>query len=417
MHVRHPIWLRKAGAPGAEAFAILFTFESFARATMSSVLPLDALRYLGDASSVSSLYFLIGLVGIACGFCVPLFIQWTARRWVYTGGALILAAAPASMMAGTLEGQIAGMLFRVIGTVTLTICLNLYVLDYIAKHELSKAEPKRVFYSAVAWTTGPALGTFLYTQVAPEAAYATGLAFALISLTYFWRLRLSDKSPIGAARRPAPNPLANIGKFLRRPRLVLGWIVALGRSSWWAMLFIYTPIFAVQTGLGAMVGGMLVSTASGFLFLLPLLTRFLRAKGLRRVLTLGFAGAGLSTAAIAATIDYPYVAVGFLLLSAVFVVLLDLVGNMTFLLAVKPGERSDMTSVYATYRDVAEISAPGVFSIVLRSFDLAAVYLVTSFVMLGMARLAMVVHPRLGLDRAYDSKYQNADRIAGAAGS
>lgn len=230
-------------------------------------------------------------------------------------------------------------------------------------------------------------------------------------------MRLSDKSPIGAARRPAPNPLANIGKFLRRPRLVLGWIVALGRSSWWAMLFIYTPIFAVQTGLGAMVGGMLVSTASGFLFLLPLLTRFLRAKGLRRVLTLGFAGAGLSTAAIAATIDYPYVAAGFLLLSAVFVVLLDLVGNMTFLLAVKPGERSDMTSVYATYRDVAEISAPGVFSIVLRSFDLAAVYLVTSFVMLGMARLAMVVHPRLGLDRAYDSKYQNADRIAGAAGS
>lgn len=408
MHVRHPIWLRKAGAPGAEAFAILFTLESFSRATMASVLPLDALRYLGDASAVSSLYFLVGLVGIACGFCVPLLIQWSARRWVYTGGALILAAAPSAMMVGTLESQVAGMLCRVIGTVTLTICLNLYVLDYIAKHEMNKAEPKRVFYSAIAWTTGPALGTFLYTQVAPEAAYATGVVFALISLAYFWHLRLSDKSPIGAARKPAPNPLVNIGKFLYRPRLVLSWVIALGRSCWWAMLFIYTPILAVQTGLGAMAGGLLVSFASGFLFLLPLLTRFLRANGLRFVLTLGFGGAGLATAAIAVTIDMPPVAAGFLLLSALFVVLLDLVGNMTFLLAVKPGERSDMTSVYATYRDVAEISAPGIFSVILRSFDLAAIYLVSGIAMLGLAKLAMTIHPRMGLDRAYDSKYQKA---------
>lgn len=408
MHVRHPIWLRKAAAPGAEAFAVLFTFESFARATMASILPLDALRYLGDASAVSSLYFFIGLIGIACGFCVPLFIRWTARRWVYTAGALILAAAPAAMMLGTLEGQVLGMGFRVVGTVTLAVCLNLYVLDYIAKHELNKAEPKRVFYSAVAWTTGPALGTFLYTQVTPMAAYATGLGFALVSLVYFWRLRLSEKSPVKAARKPAPNPLANIGKFLQKPRLVLAWVVALGRSTWWAMLFIYTPILAVQTGLGAMTGGIIVSTASGFLFLLPIWARYLRATGLRRVLTIGFAGAGLATATIAGVIEYPYLAAGLLLLSALFMVTLDTVGNMTFMLAVKPGERSDMTSVYATYRDVAEIAAPGAFSIILRSFDLAAVYLVTGITMLGLAKLTMVVHPRLGLDREYDRKYQDA---------
>lgn len=412
MHVRHPIWLRKAGAPGAEAFAILFTLESFSRATMSSILPLDALRYLGEASAVSSLYFFIGLIGIVAGFSVPLFIRWSARRWVYTGGALILALAPAAMMIGSLEGQILGMACRVVGMVTLAVCLNLYVLDHIAKNELNRAEPKRVFYSAIAWTTGPAIGTFLYTQVGPYAAYCMAIFFALASLAYFWRLRLADHSPLGRPRKPAPNPLANIGKFLSRPRLLLAWVVALGRSTWWAMLFIYTPILAVQSGLGAMAGGIIVSTASGFLFLLPLLNRYLRASGLRRVLTIGFAGAGLATAGIAGGIDYPYLAAGLLLVSALFMVSLDAVGNMTFMLAVKPGERSEMTSVYATYRDVAEIASPGVFSVLLRSFDLAAVYLVTGITMLGLARLTMVVHPRLGMDRAYDSKYRNAGGAA-----
>lgn len=406
MHVRHPIWLRKAGTPGAEAFAILFTFESFSRAILSSVMPLDALKYLGDSSSVSGLYFCIGLVGIACGFCVPLFMRWVPRRWVYTAGAVALAGAPVAMMAGGISAQVLGMLLRVTGMVTLTICLNLYVLDYIAKHELNQAEPKRVFYSAVAWTAGPGLGTYLYAEVSPNAAYAVGVVFALTALAYFWRLRLSDRSPFLAGQQAPPNPMHNIRAFVGKPRLILAWLVAIGRSSWWAMMFIYTPIFAVETGLGPVVGGLIVSTGSGMLFLMPLWGRYLRVFGLRRVLSTGFAGAGIATAVVALTMGWPYLAAGFLVLSAVFVATMDAVGNMTFMLAVKPNERSEMTSVYATYRDMAEIVPPGLFALVLRSFDLAAVFLLGGVAMLGLSRLSMALHPRLGRDRAHDPKFR-----------
>ena len=406
MHVRHPLWLKKASAPGAEAFAILFTLESFARATIAAVLPLDALTYLGSASDVSGLYFLIGLVGILVGFCVPIFISLLARRWIYSLGAISLVIASLVLAWGGLQAQIAGMIFRVIGVVAMAICLNLYVLDYISKRDLGKAEPKRVFYSAIAWTVAPGLGTFLYAEIGAYAAYLLGGIFAIMSLVYFWVLKLSDDTILARASGKAPNPIRNFGRFLTQPRLVLAWLVGIGRSSWWVMIFIYAPILAVETGLGPVVGGMIVSAACGCLYLMPLWKNYLQVFGLRRVLTNGFLGTGLATALVAGFMDWPWLAAGLLIFGALFMVTMDAVGNMTFMLAVHPTERPAMTSVYSTYRDVGEITVPGVFSLVLRQFDLAAVFLLSGVMMASMAMLCRSIHPRLGRDRDHDPKFR-----------
>ena len=77
---------------------------------------------------------------------------------------------------------------------------------------------------------------------------------------------------------------------------------------------------------------------------------------------------------VAAFMGWPWVAVGLLVAGAALMATLDAVGNMTFMLAVHPTERPAMTSVYSTYRDVGEITVPGVFSVILRQFDLAAVF-------------------------------------------
>ena len=396
-HVRHPVWITKAAHPGAEAFAILFSFESFARAILASVLPLDALRLMGSPGDVSLVYFLAGSCGVLGGFFVPQMHRWLPRRYIYSAGALALIAAAGLMMLGSIPTQVAGMMLRVLGVVMLTICLNLYVLDHIAKKDLNHSEPKRVFYSAFAWTLAPALGTWIYTRHGPEMAYAAGMGSVVLCLVYFWFLRLSENSPVNAAKQPAPNPLRNIHRYFRQPRLVTAWLVAVGRSSWWSMIFIYTPLFAVETGLGEMAGGLMVSIASGFVFLIPAWGRYLRVYGMRSVLLLGFIGSGLAGLTVAASIGTPYVAAVFLLLGSLLATSMDATGNMPFMLAVRSGERAAMASVYSTYRDVAELAPPGVFSIVLRYFDLSAVFLLTGLGMLGMAGLSRKLHPRLGL--------------------
>ena len=78
---------------------------------------------------------------------------------------------------------------------------------------------------------------------------------------------------------------------------------------------------------------------------------------------------------------------------------IDAGGNMLFLFAVRRHERAEMTTVYSTYRDVADIVPPGVFSILLRVFELPAVFVVGGAVTLGLALLARRIHPRLGRER------------------
>src|SRR3546814_16545515 len=60
-----------------------------------------------------------------------------------------------------------------------------------------------------------------------------------------------------------------------------------GRNVWWVVYFIYVPVYAVESGLGAEVGGAIVSMGTGFMFLAPITGRLVRRDGLRRVFLVG----------------------------------------------------------------------------------------------------------------------------------
>lgn len=41
MHVRYPIWLRRADRPGARVFAFMFALEAITRAMLATIIPLQ----------------------------------------------------------------------------------------------------------------------------------------------------------------------------------------------------------------------------------------------------------------------------------------------------------------------------------------------------------------------------------------
>ncbi len=63
--------------------------------------------------------------------------------------------------------------------------------------------------------------------------------------------------------------------------------------------------------------------------------------------------------------------------------------------AVRPRERSEMTAVFMTVRDASQLLPPGVFSIVLRFFELPAVFVVSGIGMFGIAWLAKFLPRRM----------------------
>lgn len=389
MHVRYPIWLRRADRPGARVFAFMFALEAITRATLATVIPLQTYALLRDARDVSLAFTAVGITGLIASFFIPLLIGAIRRRWVYSIGALLLVAAPALMVTATLSGQVAGMLLRVFAVACLNITLSLYIMDYIARRDLVHVEPLKQFFGAGAWCVGPTLGVLLHERVGPGWAEAVSAACALVILANFWILRLQDNPAVAAATRPPPNPIASVGRFLAQPRLRLAWAISFGRSTWWSMFFIYAPVFMVQSGESALAGALLVSAANFMLVLSPLWGRWAAIRGLRLAIVFAFVGVGVATLAAGTFATHAYVAGACLLLAAAACVGLDAIGNIPFLRAVHSYERPQMTTVFRTYVDIAELLPTAIFAVLLSFFDLPAVFLATGGTMLVFGLLSL----------------------------
>ena len=143
-NARHPIWLPAATQPGAWAFAILYAIESLSRASLTSIVPIQAYELMKDAQKVSILYFVVGIAGTTATLCLPLLIQRFPRRWVYTTGALMIVATCGAFATQTLTGQALGLFLRIVGASTLAITLNLYIMDFIRRQEFVRSESLRL---------------------------------------------------------------------------------------------------------------------------------------------------------------------------------------------------------------------------------------------------------------------------------
>lgn len=395
MHVRHPVWLIAVTRPGSAAFALLFALESIARATLATTIPLQAYALLESGRAVSVAFMAVGAAGLAGSFAIPILIRRMERRWVYSLGALCLIGAAILLSLGGRSSLLGGMVVRVFGVACLNITLSLYIMDYIQRGDLVRSEPLRLTMAAGAWTLCPSLGVYLYAGYGPLAADGLSAAAAVVLLATFWSLRLGDNPAIAAARRPPPDPLASIGRFLAQPRLRLAWLIAFGRSAWWGQFFTFAPLYMVSAGQGEMAAAGLVSLGNAMLFLNIAIGRVAARFGVRLVIVAAFAMAGVSSLAAALALDRPWLAATFLLAGAFACSALDAVGNIPFLRSVRAHERAQMTTVFRTYLDMSDLLPPALFSILLSFFGLASVFVAASLWMLAIGVTARLLPRRL----------------------
>jgi hypothetical protein len=82
--------------------------------------------------------------------------------------------------------------------------------------------------------------------------------------------------------------------------------------------------------------------------------------------------------------------------ASIFLVLLDVVGGLPFLMAVKPSERTEMSAVYSSFRDVSGILTPGAAWLVLLVAPLQGVFAAAGLGLFTAFAVAGRLHPRLG---------------------
>ena len=369
--------LRPRRLGGALTFSALFALESFARSVNATVVSLQAYDLLGSSQKVSELATLVSFIVLTISLSSPLLLARVPRRIGYSAGILCLALASVALALHVLWGQALGMILRSAGASLLNITLSLYIMDHVKRSDLARVEPIRLALSTFSWMLGPALGVMLYTGQGPWAPQVLSIAASAALLALFWYLRLHDHSIIRPGKSQQPNPLANVRRFVSQPRLRLAWLIAFGRSSFWMTFFVYGPLLMVESGLGKLAGGWLISASQVLLVGAYLFGRIARRTGVRVVIAGSLAViAVVSIAAGTAGLARPYLAAGLLLTGALFAAALDGVGGIPFLRAVKARERPGMAAVYRTYLDISELLPSFIFALALRYFEIGSVFVI-----------------------------------------
>lgn len=396
MHDRRiPEWLRHAPAPSVRGFAVLAGAEAIVRGTLVSVFPLVMHEVLQDASVISKVYFFIGMASLTLGLLIPFVIRFVPRRWVYVAGTMMYILGAWAASGGAPSAVVFGLTLITCATVTTFVCFNAYILDYVSKIELGKFETSRLFYSAMGWTIGPILGVFLHHFWRPAPFLLAGCG-AMLMAVLFLVMRLGNGKLIAKSRKIPAYPFAFLGRFAAQPRLIIGWLFAVIRSCGWWIYIVYLPIFAVENGLGTQLGGIVLSISNGALFLTPLMFRFLQYSSVRTAIRTGFFMSGLLFVIAAGLSPFPLITVLCLALGSLFLILLDVSAGLPFLLAVKPSERTEMSAIYSSFRDVSGIVTPGMAWLILLAAPIQGIFMMGGLGLLGAGYLAGKLHPRLG---------------------
>ena len=393
--IYYPVLLKNLSQDRASTFVTLFSLEALTRALMLTVVPLEAYRLFDSAFLVSLVYFSTSAIGLIFTIVLPAVIHRITRRWAVTCGALSYVGAAVLYSIGEPAALVAGLTLQVIGVTALEIVLNLYVLDHVPRKELNSFEPRRMFYAGMAFIAGPLVGVYLQNNLFPGATFLLVAALALTSLAYFWILRLSDDETFQAAKKPPPKPIRFVPRFAAQPRLILAWLLAVGRTSWWIMYFVYMPIQISASGFSQELTGAIVSLGLAPMFLVRVWAKIGKKKGIRPLLIAGYGLSGIATMVAALSTGSPEVAIVMLLLGALSATIVDGAGNVPFLRAVHPYERESMTSVYMTFRHTASLGTPGIFAIILAFLPLQAVFAASAAIALSMAALSRFIPRKL----------------------
>ncbi len=369
--------------PDALRLSILQCIMVAAWTLPSALLPVQALKLLGDAQAVSIFFFGVGFAGLIGVLATPRLIHAFGRRVAFWTGMICLVLSAVCLSVDDPLFLIVGAAARAIGFMVIDVAFEVVVMEVIPRRAMARFEAARVFFIGIGLIIGPWLGVRLALDFGDWTTYAIVGSLAITVVFYILFSDLLTKGRSAREREVPPNALRFTLRFLKQPRLRLAWLLCFGRAAWWTMYFIYVPIYCVETGLGAELGGVILSLASCALLLVPVWGRLGKRTGVRPMLGFGYLFAGVITISVA-TVSSPWTGIGLLLVAALGASVLDAIGNALFLRAARPLERAEMASVFFTYREAAQLIPPGILGVLLGYFALPVVFVASG---IGMAVL------------------------------
>ncbi len=395
MLLQRPHMLQQLDKDVGRSLAMLCGLEGLGRAIMVGLMPLVALEVLGSKQAVTNAYVGGGCLALFVTLNVGRLESWMPRRWVVTGGLLSLVVAANFFLFVDNWLLAIGIGLVAVAAGVFSVCLALFIMEYIDKRDFVRNESRRMFNNGLAWTVGPTLGLWLYTSVDERLPFIAAIGAALVSLGFFWVLRLGANPVLVKPRSRAPSPMRNIPRFFRQRYLRIAYAVTVVRGMFWVSFFVYAPIYVIEAGLSRFWIGIMISSVSALLVFSSVVERMAARYSARRVIILGFVIIGLGLTGLAAIGDARLLGLPVWMAAAIGATMLDVLGNIPFMRMVKPRERLPMTTVFSTWRELSSLVAPGLAALVMLVAPFWAYYLVVAALCFATAVWATFLPTRI----------------------
>ncbi len=395
MFDRRPAALLVVSGSAGESFARLNALEGIARSLLVGVIPLLALEALGSKEMVTRAYLFASILTLAITLNFAALERLLQRRWVVTLGFACTLIAMIILLFG--EGMVMalGIGLQQAAASLFSVCLSLYIMDYIGKKELIYTETRRMLYAGIVWMVGPTLGLWLWEYSFSWSPFVLTVFAATAMLSYFWYLRLGHGQAIKKSKSQSVNVFKIIPRYFQQPALRIAYWITLSRSIFWVALFIYGPIYVIEANLPAWVAGGLLSLASALLLISPLIRRLAGRVGTRLIIQCALLLVGSSLLMLYFIGEPRPIGLLFWVTAALGGVTLDVLGNIPFMRMVKPRERTEMTMIFSTWREGSQLLTPLLVSMVLLFAPFEVFYLLLALLLFGAGITASFLPRRL----------------------
>ncbi len=395
MFHRRPLGLNTLATDAGGSIARMASVEGFSRAVLIGIVPLVALDALGSKAAVAQTYLIGALFTLAITLNFSLLEKWLQRRRVVLLSGCFLIGATIALYAGSGLVFALGIGMRAAAASLFSVCLSLYIMDYIGKRQLTHSESRRMLFNGAAWMIGPSLGLWLWDTPFKAAAYIVSALSALAMMRYFWVLRFGENKIVKAAKSKSANPFRIIPRYFQQAKLRIAYLITITRSTFWITVFVYGPIYVIEADLPTWAAGVFLSGVSALLFLSLIVRKMAEKYGTRTIILASLLLCGSSIFTVGLIGEPKPFGLIFWVLAAIGAAGLDVLGNIPFMRLVKPRERTEMTMVFSTWREMSELLNPLLVSLVLLFFPFEAVYFVIGSLLLIAAYFSSHLPRRL----------------------
>ena len=140
MFHRRPLGLNTLSIDAGGSIARMASIEGFARALLIGIVPLVALEALGSKAAVAQTYLIGAFFTLAITLNFSLLDNWIKRRRVVLLSGVFLIAAALVLYVGSGLVFALGIGLRAAAASLFSVCLSLYIMDYIGKRALAHSD-------------------------------------------------------------------------------------------------------------------------------------------------------------------------------------------------------------------------------------------------------------------------------------